>query len=161
MERALASNNDIDEANAPRGPSTELRHATLSAGFITLLVISAASPLSVVAGGFPLGIMLGNGAGTPGLVVAALLLLLMFAAGYTAMATCVTSAGGFYAMVARGLGGAAGGAAAMIAVVGYLTLQFALYGILGAVTAQSEGRIDAPRPDAMPPHLGHVDAKVD
>ena len=137
MERALASNNDIDEANAPRGPSTELRHATLSAGFITLLVISAASPLSVVAGGFPLGIMLGNGAGTPGLVVAALLLLLMFAAGYTAMATCVTSAGGFYAMVARGLGGAAGGAAAMIAVVGYLTLQFALYGILGAVTAQS------------------------
>ena len=137
MERALASNNDIDRAIAPHGPSTELRHGALSAGFITLLVISAASPLSVVAGGFPIGIMLGNGPGTPALVVIALLLLLMFAAGYTAMATCVTSAGGFYAMVARGLGGAAGGAAAMIAVVGYLTLQFALYGILGAVTAES------------------------
>jgi amino acid transporter len=125
------------DAGAASGPSTELRHGTLSAGFITLLVISAASPLSVVAGGFPLGIMLGNGAGTPALVVTALLLLLMFAAGYTAMATCVTSAGGFYAMVARGLGGAAGGTAAMIAVVGYLTLQFALYGILGAVTAEA------------------------
>lgn len=125
------------DAGTASGPSTELRHGTLSAGFITLLVISAASPLSVVAGGFPLGIMLGNGAGTPALVVIALLLLLMFAAGYTAMATCVTSAGGFYAMVARGLGGAAGGAAAMVAVVGYLTLQFALYGILGAVTAEA------------------------
>ncbi len=93
-------------------PSTELRHGTLSAGFITLLVISAASPMSVVAGGFPIGMMLGSGAGTPALVIAAMVLLLMFAAGYTAMATCVTSAGGFYAMVARGLGGAAGGATA-------------------------------------------------
>jgi amino acid transporter len=123
--------------DAASGPSTELRHGTLSAGFITLLVISAASPLSVVAGGFPIGIMLGNGAGTPALVVTALALLLMFAAGYPAMATCVTSAGGFYAMVARGLGGAAGGVAAMVAVVGYVTLQFALYGILGAVTSEA------------------------
>lgn len=117
--------------------STELRHGTLSAGFITLLVISAASPMSVVAGGFPVGIMLGSGAGTPALVVTALLLLLMFAAGYTAMATCVTSAGGFYAMVARGLGGTAGGIAAMIATLGYVTLQFGLYGILGAVTSEA------------------------
>jgi amino acid transporter len=120
-----------------QGPSTELRHGTLSAGFITLLVISAASPMSVVAGGFPIGIMLGNGPGTPALVIAALVLLMMFAAGYTAMATCVTSAGGFYAMAARGLGGVAGGATAMVAVVGYVTLQFALYGILGAVTAEA------------------------
>lgn len=119
------------------GASTGLRRGTLSAGFITLLVISAASPLSVVAGGFPLGIMLGNGAGTPALVVAALVLLMLFAAGYTAMATCVTSAGGFYAMVAQGLGGLAAGGAAMVAVFGYITLQFGLYGLLGAVAAES------------------------
>ena len=117
--------------------STSLRRSTLSAGFITLLVISAASPLSVVAGGFPIGIMLGNGAGTPALVLMALALLLMFAAGYTAMATCVTSAGGFYSMVARGLGGRAGGAAAMVAILGYLTLQFGLYGLLGAVASEA------------------------
>jgi amino acid transporter len=117
--------------------STELRRATLSAGFITLLVISAASPLSVVAGGFPIGMMLGNGAGTPALVIGALLLLLLFAAGYTAMASCVTSAGGFYAMIARGLGGQAGGAAAMVAILCYVTLQFGLYGLLGAVAAEA------------------------
>lgn len=119
------------------GGSTELRRATLGAGFITLLVISAASPLSVVAGGFPLGIMLGNGAGTPSLVIVALALLLLFAAGYTAMATCVTSAGGFYAMAARGLGGSAGGVTAMIAVLGYVALQTGLYGLLGAVTSEA------------------------
>jgi amino acid transporter len=135
MEQSIPTSQQAEGRG--HGLSTHLRHGTLSAGFITLLVISAASPLSVVAGGFPIGIMLGNGAGTPALVVTALALLLMFAAGYTAMATCVTSAGGFYAMVARGLGGTAGGIAAMIAVVGYVTLQFALYGILGAVTSEA------------------------
>ncbi|MCW5660330.1 MAG: APC family permease [Burkholderiaceae bacterium] len=136
IEQSIPAHQQQVDGAAPR-PSTELRHGTLSAGFITLLVISAASPMSVVAGGFPIGIMLGNGAGTPALVIAALVLLMMFAAGYTAMATCVTSAGGFYAMAARGLGGAAGGAMAMVAIVGYVTLQFALYGILGAVTAEA------------------------
>lgn len=137
MERALTSEPGVGALNQAKGPSTELRHGALGAGIITLLVISAASPLSVVAGGFPIGIMLGNGAGTPALVVAALVLLLMFAAGYTAMATCVTSAGGFYAMVARGLGGAAGGVTAMIAIVGYVTLQVGLYGLLGAVSSEA------------------------
>ena len=126
----------------PRGDglparSTDLRRASLSAGVITLLVISAASPLSVVAGGFPIGMMLGNGAGTPAPVLLALLILLVFAAGYTAMATCVTNAGGFYAMIARGWNGHAGGAAAMVAVLGYVTLQFGLYGLLGAVTSEA------------------------
>ncbi len=135
MDQSIPARPRADEDNG--SSSTELRHGALSAGFITLLVISAASPLSVVAGGFPIGIMLGNGPGTPALVVIALLLLLMFAACYTLMATCITSAGGFYAMIARGLGGSAGGAAAMIAVVGYVTLQFGLYGILGAVSSES------------------------
>jgi hypothetical protein len=122
-------------SSTPGPVSTELRRGVLSAPFITLLVISAASPLSVVAGGFPLGMLLGNGAGTPALVIVALLLLLTFAAGYTAMATCVTSAGGFYAMVARGLGGTAGGAVAMVSLLCYAALQFGLYGLLGAVAA--------------------------
>ncbi|WP_051443374.1 APC family permease [Curvibacter gracilis] len=130
---------DSPTPSMPRLPddATGLRSGTLSSWFITLLVISAASPLSVVAGGFPIGMMLGNGAGTPALVVLALLLLLMFAAGYTAMGTCVTSAGGFYAMISRGVGGAAGGAAAFIAILGSLTLQFGLYGLLGEVVSES------------------------
>ena len=135
METLTPSMTPDHETHHPH--ATSLRRGTLGAGFITLLVISAASPLSVVAGGFPIGMLMGNGAGTPVLVLVALGLLLMFAAGYTAMATCVTSAGGFYAMVARGLGGRAGGAAAMVAVFGYVTLQFGLYGLLGAVAAET------------------------
>ncbi|MCC8394551.1 FAD-binding oxidoreductase [Paraburkholderia sp. MMS20-SJTR3] len=103
-------------------PATELRKGALGLGFIVFFVISAAGPLVAIAGGLPIGIMLGNGAGTPALLVATVAILLLFAAGYTAMARHVTNAGGFYAFTARGLGGTAGGAAALIALLGYNTM---------------------------------------
>ncbi|CAB3729891.1 APC family permease [Paraburkholderia rhynchosiae] len=116
-------------------PSTELRREALGLGFIVFFVISAAGPLVAIAGGFPIGIMLGNGAGTPSLVIATVAILLMFAAGYTAMSRHITNAGGFYAFTARGLGGTVGGAAALLALLGYNTMQFGLYGMFGAVCA--------------------------
>ncbi|RDU96247.1 APC family permease [Trinickia dinghuensis] len=115
--------------------STELRKEALGLGFIVFFVISAAGPLVAIAGGLPIGIMLGNGAGTPALLVATVIILLMFAAGYTAMARHITNAGGFYAFTARGLGGTAGGAAALLALLGYNTMQIGLYGMFGAVTS--------------------------
>ncbi|VXC15288.1 Amino acid permease-associated region [Burkholderia sp. 8Y] len=128
-------------------PSTELRKGALGLGFIVFFVISAAGPLVAIAGGYPLGIMLGNGAGTPSLLVATVAILLLFAACYTAMARHVTNAGGFYAFTARGLGGTAGGAAAWIALLGYNTMQIGLYGMFGAVSAgfmSTHFGIDAP-----------------
>ncbi|EON13846.1 APC family permease [Pandoraea sp. SD6-2] len=114
-----------------------LRQGALSIGFIIFFVVSAASPLSVIAGGFPLGIMLGNGAGTPVLLLAALAILLVFSAGYTAMARHVTNAGGFYAFSCRGLGGMMGGGAGMLAMFAYNILQIGLYGMFGAVVADT------------------------
>lgn len=118
-------------------PSTpnELRRGALSVGFIIFFVVSAASPLSVLAGGFPIGIMLGNGAGMPALLALTLLVLLTFSVGYTTMARHVTNAGGFYAFSARGLGGIAGGAAGMLAMFAYNILQVGLYGMFGGVAA--------------------------
>ncbi|SKA83537.1 Amino acid transporter [Pseudomonas extremaustralis] len=115
--------------------STELKRGALGVGFIIFFVISAASPLSVIAGGFPIGIMLGNGAGTPALLLLALLVLLAFSVGYTTMSRHVTNAGGFYAFTSRGLGGLAGGSAAVLAMFAYNILQIALYGMFGGVVA--------------------------
>ena len=112
-----------------------LRRGSLGVAMIIFFVISAASPLSVLAGGFPIGIMLGNGAGTPALLIAALVVLLCFAAGYTAMARHVTHAGGFYALITRGLGGLAGGAAGALAMLAYNVLQVGMYGLFGAIVA--------------------------
>ncbi|MEG1038364.1 MAG: APC family permease [Pseudomonas sp.] len=115
--------------------STELRRGSLGVAMIIFFVLSAASPLSVLAGGFPIGMMLGNGAGTPALLIATLVVLLCFAAGYTRMAGHITHAGGFYALISRGLGGLAGGAAGMLAMVAYNVLQAGMYGLFGAIVA--------------------------
>ncbi|NUT87343.1 APC family permease [Pseudomonas corrugata] len=119
----------------PVNSSTELKRGALGVGFIIFFVVSAASPLSVIAGGFPIGIMLGNGAGTPALLILALLVLLMFSVGYTTMSRHVTNAGGFYAFTSRGLGGLAGGAAGVLAMFAYNILQVGLYGMFGGVVS--------------------------
>ncbi|SEJ27188.1 Amino acid transporter [Pseudomonas sp. NFACC23-1] len=119
----------------PVNSSTELKRGALGVGFIIFFVVSAASPLSVIAGGFPIGIMLGNGAGTPALLILALLVLLAFSVGYTTMSRHVTNAGGFYAFTSRGLGGLAGGAAGVLAMFAYNILQVGLYGMFGGVVS--------------------------
>jgi len=122
-------------AAIPVSSSTELKRGALGVGFIIFFVISAASPLSVIAGGFPIGIMLGNGAGTPALLLLTLLVLLTFSVGYTTMARHVTNAGGFYAFSSQGLGGYAGAAAGVLAMFAYNILQVGLYGMFGAVVS--------------------------
>ncbi|WP_425930408.1 APC family permease [Pseudomonas sp. NyZ201] len=119
----------------PVNGSTELKRGALGVGFIIFFVVSAASPLSVIAGGFPIGIMLGNGAGTPALLLLALAVLMAFSVGYTTMARHVVNAGGFYAFTSRGLGGQAGGAAGVLAMFAYNILQVGLYGMFGGVVS--------------------------
>ncbi|HVZ01649.1 MAG TPA: APC family permease [Dongiaceae bacterium] len=118
------------------GPQTDrLRRDALGVAAVTFFVVSAAAPLTAVAGGYPIAMLLGNGAGVPAAVVIVTLILLLFSVGYTAMARHIANAGSFYAFTARGLGGVAGGAAAYVAVLAYNTMQIGLYGLFGAVTA--------------------------
>jgi amino acid transporter len=112
-----------------------LRRNALGVAAITFFVVSAAAPLTAVAGGYPIAMLLGNGAGVPAAVVLTTLVLLIFSVGYTAMARHIANAGSFFAFTARGLGGVLGGSAAYIAVLAYNTMQMGLYGLFGAVTA--------------------------
>jgi amino acid transporter len=108
-----------------------LRRGVLGVGAITFFVISAAGPMVAVAGGAPVGMLFGNGPGMAAAYLVATAILVLFSAGYTAMARHVQSAGGFYAFTEAGLGRIAGGAAAMIALVSYNAMQIGLYGMLG------------------------------
>lgn len=114
--------------------ANELRRGALGVGFVVFFVVSAAAPLTALAGGIPVGMLLGNGAGMPGLLGFVTVLLLLFAAGYTAMARHVRNAGSFYAFTAVGLGRPAGGAAGFIALLAYNCMQIGLYGLFGAAT---------------------------
>ena len=103
-----------------------------------------------MAGGAPVAMLLGNGPGIPLAYVVVSVILLIFSVGYTAMARHHTSTGAFYSYVARGLKQPAGGAAAIIALLGYNAMQIGLYGLFGAATVRLLRR----EPRRGPPVVG-------
>lgn len=121
--------------NNSQKPTNQLRKDSLGVAAITFLVVSAAGPLTAVAGGVPLAMLLGNGPGIPLTFLLVTAILLLFSVGYVAMARHIRNAGAFYAYTAQGLGGMMGGAAAVIALLAYNTMQIGVFGLFGAVTA--------------------------
>ncbi|WP_187968906.1 APC family permease [Aquibium microcysteis] len=115
--------------------TNQLRKNSLGLIAVTFMVISAAAPLTGIAGAMPIAFMLGNGAGIPATFVFVTLLMLAFSAGYVAMARHVKNAGAFYAYAAHGLGGRVAGAIAIVALVAYNAMQFGLIGLLGGIAS--------------------------
>ena len=113
----------------------QLRRGALGTFAVAFFVVSAAAPLTAMAGGAPVAMLLGNGPGTPGAYILTMVTLLVFAVGYTTMARHHTSTGAFYSYIARGLRQPAGGAAAYLALLGYNAMQIGLYGLFGAAAA--------------------------
>jgi amino acid transporter len=113
----------------------QLRRNSLGLIAVTFMVISAAAPLTGVAGAVPISFLIGNGTGIPATFLLMTLIMLAFSAGYVAMSRHVTNAGAFYAYAARGLGGRMAGAVAIIAVVAYNAMQFGLIGLLGGIAS--------------------------
>jgi amino acid transporter len=113
----------------------QLRKNSLGVGAVTFLVVSAAAPLTAVAGGVPLSMLLGNGPGIPLAFLLVTLILILFSVGYVAMARHIRNAGAFYAYTAQGLGGLMGGAAALIAILAYNCMQIGVFGMFGAATS--------------------------
>jgi len=134
-------------SNSLSQPEHSLRRGALGVTAITFFVVSAAAPLTAVAGGAPMAMLLGNGAGVPGAYLLTMFAILLFSVGYTAMARQIHNSGAFYAFTTQGLGGVAGGAAAMVALLAYNTMQAGIYGMFGSATAtalQSFAGLDVP-----------------
>jgi amino acid transporter len=115
--------------------TNNLRRNSLGLIAVTFMVVSAAAPLTGVAGAVPVAFLLGNGTGVPLTFLLMTVIMLIFAVGYVAMSRHVTNAGAFYSYAARGLGGHAGGAVSMVALVAYNAMQFGLLGLLGGISA--------------------------
>jgi amino acid transporter len=114
-------------------PAAALRSGSLGTADIAFFVVSAAAPLTVMAGVAPLAILLG-GIGAPVGYLLAGITLAVFAVGFTTMSRHVRSAGAFYAYIARGLGRSVGVAAALLALVGYNGMEIGVYGLLGTAS---------------------------
>lgn len=115
--------------------ANRLRSNSLGLLAVTFMVISAAAPLTGVAGAVPIAFLIGNGTGVPATFLFMTLVMLAFSVGYVAMSRHVKNAGAFYAYAARGLGGTWGGATAFTALVAYNAMQFGLIGLLGGIAA--------------------------
>ena len=124
-----------------------LKRGALGTPGIVFLVLAAVTPIGAVAGPISLGLVLGNGAGFPGTLLFAGIILLLFAVGYAAMSHHVTNAGAFYTYVTKGLGRPAGAAAAFVALVAYTAVFCSVAGALGFfahIVFDSELGIDLP-----------------
>ena len=98
---------------------------------ITVLIIAASAPLTVIAGGATTAYSVTGSIAVPigYLVLAAVLAI--FAIGYAAMSRHITNAGAFYAYAAQGLGRPVGVGGSLIALVAYNCMQIGIYGMFG------------------------------
>ncbi|MGW0761999.1 APC family permease [Streptomyces sp. NPDC002814] len=137
---------DTPAEKTPKTPpaAAGLRSGSLGTADIAFFVVSAAAPLTVMAGVAPLAILLG-GIGAPVGYLVAGITLTVFAVGFTTMSRHVKSGGAFYAYITRGLGRPAGIGAALLALIGYNGMEIGVFGLLGTAgrdTAQALFGID-------------------
>jgi amino acid transporter len=114
---------------------TALAADRLGVSAVLYFVLSAAAPLTVVAGVVTTGYAVTGIIGLPIAFLAVGVVLAVFSVGYVAMARHMVNAGAFYAYISRGLGRPTGVAGAWVALVAYNSLQVGLYGALGAAAS--------------------------
>jgi amino acid transporter len=115
-------------------PARKLR-GNLGVSSIVFMVVAAAAPLGVIGGVVPLGLASGNGAGFPATFIAATVILLFFAVGFTALTPHVEEAGAFFSHVRTSLGFPTGIGVAFVALLSYVALEAGVYGLLGPAGA--------------------------
>jgi amino acid transporter len=112
---------------APTPGAGTLKAASLGVPAIVFFVVAAAAPLAATLGAGPI-VFTFAGAGAPAMYVIASGVLLLFGIGFAAISRHHTSAGGFAAFAARGLGRTAGYATAGVAVLAYAGMLIGLFG---------------------------------
>ncbi len=116
-------------------PGTALRRGRLGILGIVFFVVAASAPLVGITGALPVAMLAGNGAAAPGAYLLVGLVLLLFTVGYAALSSRMTNSGAFSSLVATGLSPVAGVGAAFASLVGYLTIQLAIFGFFGAIVS--------------------------
>ncbi|GAA2857223.1 APC family permease [Microbacterium arabinogalactanolyticum] len=110
---------------------TSTSRGRLGVPSITVMIIAASAPLTVVAGGVTTAYSVTGSTAVPIGYVLLGAVLAVFAIGYAAMSRFITNAGAFYSYAARGLGRPVGVGGSLIALVSYNCMQIGIYGMFG------------------------------
>lgn len=113
-----------------------LRKNAIGTAGIIFFIIATNGPLTVLLGGTPAAIALGNGTGVPGTFILIGLVYLIFSVGLAAMARYVRNAGAFYTYISFGLGNRPGVSAAFLSIMAYGALNLLMYALFGYFCSQ-------------------------
>jgi amino acid transporter len=126
MIRRLEAEEDITQA---------LAGDRLGLPAVLFFVMSAAAPLTVVAGVLTTAYAVTGNVGLPSAFIVVGVVLTLFSVGYVTMSRHLPHAGAFYAYVSHGVGRTFGVGAAWVALFAYNLLQVGLYGAVGVASA--------------------------
>jgi amino acid transporter len=110
------------------GPPGELAGGVLGLPSVLFCIVTCAAPLAAMLFNVPVA-TLGGGYASPAAFLVATIALTIFSVGYIAMARRVTSAGGFYTFVSRGLGRVTGLGVGYLIALCYIIFSAAVLGV--------------------------------
>jgi amino acid transporter len=96
---------------------------------VLFLTVTGAAPMSAMLGNVPFAAGFGTGMYVPGAFLVATIVLTIFSVGYAAMATKVSTVGGFYSFISQGLGREIGMSAGFTSFVCYSIFEASLWGL--------------------------------
>ena len=96
---------------------------------VLFLTVTGAAPMSAMLGNVPFAAGFGNGIYVPAAFLLATIVLTIFSVAYAAMASRVTSVGGFYSYISLGLGREVGMAAGIASLASYSVFEASLTGL--------------------------------
>src|SRR5882672_6346402 len=96
---------------------------------VLFLTVTGAAPMSAMLGNVPFAAGYGIGKYTPAAFLMATIVLTIFSVGYAAMASRVSSVGGFYSFISQGLGREVGMSAGIGSLACYSLFEASLTGL--------------------------------
>lgn len=117
-------------------PVGRLADEALGLPSVLFCIVTGAAPLTAMLFNVPVAVQ-GGGFAAPAAFLIATVALTVFSVGYIAMSRRVTSAGGFYTFISRGLGRVIGVGAGLLIGLCYIIFAAAVVGVMGYFAATS------------------------
>src|SRR5690349_15482311 len=120
----------VTPAAPAAAPTHELARDALGLPAVLFCIVTGAAPLAAMMFNVPVAVS-GGGYAVPAAFLVATIALTIFSTGYIEMARRVTSTGGFYTFISRGLGNVMGLGSGVLIALCYVIFAAAVTGVLG------------------------------